>query len=127
MELETRIVFLKKVPAGTPISYGRTYTTTEETEIATIPVGYGDGLNRLMSSNGEVAIKGKRYPIVGRVCMDQCMVNLGRNSGIKLYDRAIVFGPTPAAPTADDIARRIGTIPYEVTCNINKRVPRVYP
>jgi alanine racemase len=127
MELETRIVFLKKVPAGTPISYGRTYTTTEETEIATIPVGYGDGLNRLMSSNGEVAIKGKRYPIVGRVCMDQCMVNLGRNSGVKLYDRAIVFGPTPAAPTADDIARRIGTIPYEVTCNINKRVPRVYP
>jgi alanine racemase len=126
MELKTKISFIKTVPPDTPISYGMTYRTKQTTKIATIPVGYGDGYNRLLSNRGEVVIKGKRYPVAGRVCMDQCMIDLGPSSDISLYDDVILFGPDPPAPTAEDIADIIGTIPYEVTCFISRRVPRVY-
>ncbi len=126
MELESRIVFLKRVARGTPISYGMTYLTDRETTIATIPVGYGDGYSRLLSGRGEVLVDHKRYPIVGRICMDQLMVDLGTDPDVELYDRVTLFGPNPNGPDAESIATLIGTIPYEVTCDINKRVPRLY-
>lgn len=126
MELKTKVVFLKRVPAGKTLSYGATYTTSRETVIATLPVGYGDGYNRLLSSRGKVIIRGKEYTIAGRVCMDQCMVDLGPDTDVELYDDVILFGPDPVGPSAKDIAGITGTIPYEVTCNVNKRVPRIY-
>ncbi len=126
MELQSKVVFLKKVPAGQTLSYGATYVTKQETVIATIPAGYGDGYNRLLSSKGEVLIRGKKYTISGRVTMDQCVIDLGEDTDVRLYDDVILFGPDPAGMNAEDIADLTGTISYEVTCNINKRVPRIY-
>ena len=126
MELASRIVFLKRVPAGTPISYGMTYVTREETTIATVPVGYGDGYPRLLSSKASALVGGREYPIAGRVCMDQCMIDLGPRSEAKLYDPVTLFGPDPDGPDAERLASLIGTIPYEITCSISKRVPRTY-
>jgi alanine racemase len=125
MELTTRIVFIKRVKKGETVSYGRTWTAPTDTVIATIPAGYGDGLPRALSGNHSVLIRGKAYPLVGRICMDQCMVNLGPETDIPRWEEVTVFGG--AAPSsAADIAAKTGTIPYEITCNINKRVPRVY-
>lgn len=126
MELATKVVFLKKHPPGTPISYGMTYKTQSQTIIATLPIGYGDGYNRLLSNKGEVVIRHKRYPIIGRICMDQCMVELGIASPVQLYDNVILFGPSGECPDAEELAGKIGTIPYEVTCMVGKRVPRIY-
>lgn len=123
MQLETQIVFLKKTPKGTPISYGMTYVTKEDTWIATLPVGYGDGYNRRLSNKGKVLINNKLYPIVGRVCMDQLLVNLGPETDIKLYDKAILFGPHKEL-SAETLADQLDTIPYEVTCWVSKRAHR---
>ncbi|MDR1862972.1 MAG: alanine racemase [Treponema sp.] len=124
MELRTAVVFIKKLRRGEAVSYGRTWTAPEDTFIATLPAGYADGIPRLLSGRHRVYIGGRPYPLVGRVCMDQCMADLGPESGVRRWDEAVVFGP--AAETAADIAAKIGTIPYEITCNISKRVPRVY-
>jgi len=126
MELETRIVFLKKIKRGQSISYGREWTADAETTIATLPVGYADGLPRRLTHKASVLIGGRRYPIVGRICMDQCMADLGPDADAKRWDRAVVFGPDTLGPSAEDLARELGTIPYEITCGINRRVPRVY-
>lgn len=126
MEFVSKVAFLKKVQKGTSISYGRTWTAPGETWIASVPAGYADGYNRLLSSKSEVLIRGKKYPVVGRVCMDQFMVDLGQDTEIQLHDDIILFGPDEGSLDAADIGEIIGTIPYEVTCNINKRVPRDY-
>jgi alanine racemase len=126
MELLSKVVFLKKVPRGTGISYGLTHRVERDTTIATIPAGYADGYNRLLSNRGQVCIRGRRYPIVGRVCMDQTMVDVGPDSEVELYDEVILFGPHPPAPDAEEIAGLMQTIPYEVTCLISRRVPRVF-
>ena len=126
MELVSKISFIKKVPKGTGISYGRMWSAPKETYIATVPAGYADGYNRRLSSKGQVLIKGKLFPVVGRVCMDQFMVDLGPDSNIDLFEDLVLFGPNQGALDAADIAELTGTIPYEVTCNINKRVPRDY-
>jgi len=126
MELQTRVVFLKRVAPGTPISYGMTYRTESETVIATIGIGYGDGYPRLLSGKAKVLIKGSLYPVVGRICMDQCMVDLGKNPDISLYDTVTLFGPDPAGPDAEDLADAIGTIPYEITTGVQNRVPRLF-
>ncbi len=125
MELRSRVLFLKKVPAGTPISYGCTYRTPAPTWIATLGVGYADGYPRSLSNRGRVLIKGRTYPVVGRVTMDQVMVDLGPQTEIRRYDEAVMFGPDPAGPGAEDLAELAGTIPYEITCGINRRVPRL--
>ncbi|MFP4363255.1 MAG: alanine racemase [Spirochaetia bacterium] len=125
MEFTSKVMFIKTVKKATSISYGRTYFTKEKTRIATIPAGYGDGYNRLLSNKGEVLIRGKRYKIAGRVCMDQFMVDLGPASDVQLYDAVTLFGPAPEGPDAEEIAQLIGTIPYEVTCNVSKRVERI--
>ncbi|MDX9990742.1 MAG: alanine racemase [Anaerolineales bacterium] len=123
----TRVSFLKKVTAGTSIGYGRTWFAPAETWIATLPVGYADGFNRLFSNTGRVLINGKSYPIVGRVCMDQSMVNLGPETDVRLGDEAVLIGKSGDLEiTADEWAEKLGTITYEITCQINSRVERVY-
>ncbi len=124
MELKTRISFLKTVPAGTSISYGRTWAPEHPTVVATLPVGYGDGYSRLLSGKAEVLYKGKRYPVAGRICMDQMMVDMGPDTDARVGDEITLFGPDPAGPDAEELAGKIGTIPYEISCAVNKRVPR---
>jgi alanine racemase len=124
MELTSCISLIKTIKKGESVSYGRTWTAEEDTLIGTIPMGYGDGLPRLLSNNWDVQIGGGMAPLVGRICMDQCMADLGKDSAARRWDPVTIFGGT--APHAGIMASRIGTIPYEITCNINKRVPRVY-
>lgn len=126
MELRSQLVFMKRVAAGTTVSYGRSWTAPRETVIGTVPAGYADGYNRLLSNRAVVSVRGRACPVVGRVCMDQFMVDLGPNPGAELYDDVVLFGPTPPAPTAEDIADMVDSIPYEVTCRVDARVPRLY-
>ncbi len=123
----TRVSFLKKVQKGTSIGYGRTWFAPEDTWIATIPVGYADGFNRLFSNSGRVLINGNSYPIVGRVCMDQSMVNLGPQTTVKVGDEVTLIGRsgTQEIP-CEEWADKLHTITYEITCQINQRVERVY-
>jgi alanine racemase len=125
MELVTRVAFLKEVEAGSAISYGMTWRAPRRTFIATLPVGYADGYSRKLSNAGEVWINGRRYPVVGRVCMDQCMVDLGPATDVHVGDAVTLFGPGHGRPDAAEIATHMDTIPYEVTCLITRRVPRV--
>jgi alanine racemase len=123
----SRIGFLKTVEAGTPISYGRRYVTDSPTTIATVPLGYADGLSRNLTNKGEVIIRGRRYPLVGTVCMDQVMVNLGGPSNAKTGDDVTLIGVDGDEEiTAWDIADKLGTVAYEICCAISDRVPRVY-
>jgi alanine racemase len=127
MFLKARIIHLKKVPAGFMVSYGITHETKKPTTIATIPVGYGDGFSRLMSSNGHMLVHGQRAPIIGRVCMDLTMIDVGHIPEVELEDEVVVFGHQgDAYISADEIARLTNTINYEVVTRISDRVPRVY-
>jgi len=127
MSLKARIIYLKKVPAGFMVSYGITHKTKKPTTIATIPAGYGDGLSRLMSSNGHMLVHGQRAPIIGRVCMDLTMIDVGHIPEAKIEDEVVVFGHQgKASISADEIAKLTGTINYEVVTKISDRVPRVY-
>jgi alanine racemase len=126
MTLKTYVSHIRALPAGFPISYGRRWTTPKETKIAVLPLGYADGLNRKLTNKGEVLIQGKRYPIVGTVTMDQTMVNVGKVA-IETGDEVILWGESEQGTIeVSEVAQRIGTIPYEVTCGVSKRVPRVY-
>jgi alanine racemase len=123
----TRVSFLKKVAAGTRVGYGLTWTAPEDTWIATLPVGYADGFNRLFSNRGRVLVDGRAYPVVGRVCMDQCMVNLGPDTSVRVGDEVVLIGRSGQEEiTVDEWAKVLGTITYEVTCQINSRVERLY-
>ncbi len=123
----TRISFLKKIVAGTSVGYGRAWIAPEDTWVATIPAGYADGFNRLFSNQGRVLINGQSYPIVGRVCMDQSMVNLGPETEAKVGDEVVLIGKSGDEEiTCYEWAEKLGTITYEVTCQINSRVERVY-
>ena len=124
MELRTNAVFIKQLKQGESLSYGRIWTAAQDTTVAVLPAGYADGLPRLASNKWQVWIKGRTYPLVGRICMDQCLADLGQNSGVCRWDEASIFGGP--APDAAALAERIGTISYEITCNVSKRVPRVY-
>lgn len=127
MSFLTRVSFLKFVRKGTSIGYGRTWLAPEDTWVATIPVGYADGFNRLFSNRGRVLIGGRSYPIAGRVCMDQSMVNLGPATSIRVGDLVTLMGSDGNQEiTCDEWAQKLGTITYEVTCQINSRVVRVY-
>lgn len=127
MTLKTNIVHIKNLPAGEYISYGRKFKTTRESVIATLPVGYADGYTRLLFEKAKVIINGSFVPVVGRICMDQCMVDVTDLKDVKLGDEVILMGEQGELKfNADDIAKLMGTINYEVTCMISKRVPRVY-
>ncbi len=123
MTFMTKVMFVKKVPSGSSISYGRTFTTEKETLVATLPVGYADGYSRLLSGRGEVLIKGCRAPLIGRICMDMCMIDVSEIENVQPGDEVILFG---GGLPADEVAERLGTINYEVVCAVGKRVPRVY-
>ena len=127
MTLKSKICYIKQVPANTSVSYGRKFITEKPTRIATLPVGYADGYNRLLTNRGIVTIRGKKFPVVGRVCMDLILVDLGDNKTIQEGDEAILFGrEEDNAFTVNEICSMLGTIPYEITCWISKRVPRRY-
>lgn len=123
MTLKTRIAYLKQVHAGTAISYGHTFRCPETMRIATLPIGYGDGYSRGLSNRGYALIRNVRAPLVGRVCMDMCMADVTHIADAQAGDDAVLFGENP---TADELARQIGTINYEIVCSIGKRVPRFF-
>lgn len=123
---KTRIAYIKTVPAGTSVGYGRTYVTDSESVIATLPVGYADGYPRSLSNSAPVLIAGKRLQVAGRVCMDQLMVDVG-NTPCGVGDEVTLIGDDGVARvTVDELARLAGTIPHEILTGIGKRVPRVY-
>jgi len=127
MRLMSRIIFLKRVPPGTTISYGRTYTTRRESLIATIPAGYADGFNRLLSNTGKVLINGQFAPVVGRVCMDTFMVDVTDVKGVDYNSDVILIGEAgDKRITAYEIAEMTQTIPYEVLTSVGQRVERRY-
>jgi alanine racemase len=126
LSLLTRVAFLKKVAAGVPISYGRTFVTKRKSLIATIPVGYADGYSRGLSNKGEAIVRGVRVPVAGRVCMDMTMLDVTDVPGVAEGDEVVLIGARGSERiTADEIAARTGTIAYEVLCGISGRVPRV--
>ena len=124
LRLVARVVHLQTVAPGESVSYGRTWTAERPTRVATLAVGYADGLPRALSNRGEVGIGGVRFPIVGRVCMDMTMVSLGApgQATVAVGDPAVVFGP--GGPSAEEVAEAAGTISYEVTTRVARRVPR---
>ncbi len=122
MELKSHIVYIKTVKAGIPISYGGTFVTEKETRVATIPVGYGDGYPRSLSNKGWVLIHGKKAPILGRICMDQFMVDVSEIPQAKELDEVILMGEGLSVETLGKLS---GRFPYEFVCDIGRRVPRV--
>ena len=126
MELKSHIAYIKKVPAGTPVSYGGTFVTERETRVATIPVGYGDGYPRSLSNKGYVLIGGQTAPIIGRVCMDQFMVDVTDIEAHEQEEVTLLGKDGGAFLGIDELGRLSGRFPYEFACCINERVPRVY-
>jgi alanine racemase len=124
---KARVVYVKDVPAGTPISYGRTFTTQRPSKIATISAGYADGYRRQLSNKGCVLIRGSRAPVIGRVCMDQFMVDVTDIPGVAAGDEVVLIGRQGNETiTADELAELCDTISYEILTSIGPRVPRIY-
>ena len=127
LRLKSHVIFVKTVPKGSGISYGGTFITGKETRVATIPVGYADGFPRGLSNKGYVLIRGKKAPILGRVCMDQTMVDVSEIPDVKTGDRVIIIGNDGEEKiTVEDLSGMTDTINYEFVCNLTKRVPRTY-
>jgi alanine racemase len=127
LTLKTRIHFLKPVPSGARISYGGTFVTKRESLIATLPIGYADGYSRFLSNCGEVLVRGRRAPVVGKVCMDFIMTDVTDVPGVSAGDEIVLIGRQGKEEiTAEEVARKIESISYEVLCAIGKRVPRIY-
>ncbi|HTO95022.1 MAG TPA: alanine racemase C-terminal domain-containing protein, partial [Bacteroidota bacterium] len=125
--LVSTISMLRTVEPRTTVSYGRRFAAPASTVIATIPVGYGDGYSRLLTGKASVLIRGRRYPVVGTICMDHIMVDLGPETECTTGDVVTLIGSDrKEAITAWDIASELGTIPYEVTCAVANRIPREY-
>jgi alanine racemase len=125
LTFRTKVLYIKEVPAGVPISYGATYYTKSMTQIATLPVGYADGLSRGLSNKGSVMIRDQRFPIVGAVTMDMTMIDVG-GGRVEIGDDVVLLGRQTNEISASDIAQLSKTIVYEVLCGIGKRVPRLY-
>jgi alanine racemase len=127
MALKSRVGRVRTLPAGWGISYGRDYVTTEPTLVALVPLGYGDGYHRLLSNRGAVLIGGQRAPLLGRVCMDQFVVDVSEIEDVHEGDEVVLFGRQGQAElSADEVAAWAGTINYEVVTSVLSRVPRVY-
>lgn len=123
---KSRVVFFKVVLPGHPVSYGSTWQSDVMTRVITVPVGYGDGYLRAMSNQAQVIVRGRRYPVVGRICMDQLMVNIGWETAYNGDEVILIGSAEDAAITVPMLAEWAGTIPYEILTNINTRVPRRY-
>jgi len=127
MSFKTRVALIKEFPQGYSIGYGRSYITTKLTKIATIPVGYGDGYERILSNQGEALIRGKRAPIVGRISMDMCTIDVSSIDNCRLGDEVVLMGSQGSEYiSADEIAGKVKTISYEILCALGKRAPRVF-
>lgn len=127
LTLKTTIVHVKTLESDSYVSYGRTYKTEKQTIVATLPIGYADGYSRALSGKGKVIINGKFASIIGRVCMDQCMIDVSEVGEVKVGDEVILLGELDGLKfNADDIAEIVGTINYEIICMLKMRVPRVY-
>ena len=127
MSMKTVIAHIKTVEKGATISYGRTFTADKKMKIATVPVGYADGFVRAYAKDGYMIVGGKKAPIVGRICMDQTMLDITDIDDVKIGDEVLVFGSGEHGErTADDLALCADTINYEVVCTVSKRVPRFF-
>lgn len=128
MTLKANIILVKEVEKGTCISYGRIFKTERNSKIATLPIGYADGYTRLLTGKGKVLVNGQLVPIVGKICMDQCMIDVTDVEGdVKVGDEAVLFGSQNGNEIKiEELAEKIGTINYEIACIIGKRIPRVY-
>lgn len=127
MELKSTVAMVKTVPSGTTVSYGRQFCSKEPVKVATIPIGYADGYPRTLCSHADMLVHGKRAKIIGRICMDQLMLDVSHIPDVKAGDTVTVFGTDGSACiTTDELAKYLGTIHYEVVCNLSKRVTRVY-
>ncbi|MDD4571160.1 MAG: alanine racemase [Clostridia bacterium] len=127
LSVKARVSYVKKVPAGTPISYGRNYITSEPRIIASLPLGYADGYSRSLSKGGEVLLRGKRVPIVGNICMDQLMVDVTELGFVDIGEKAVIIGKNGNENiTIEEIAEKTHTINHEVICLLSERLPRRY-
>ena len=127
LSLVSSVVYFKVVKAGRTVSYGATWTATEDTRVITLPIGYGDGYPRSLSSRGEVLVRGQRHPIIGRVCMDQFMVDVGPGGSAYNGDEVVLIGrQQDAVISCEAVAQAAGTIPYEILTGLNERIPREY-
>lgn len=127
LTLKAKITNLKKLHKDMYISYGRAFKTERESKIGTLPIGYADGYTRLLTGKAKVIVNGQLAPVVGKICMDQCMIDLTDIDGVQLEDEVIIIGETSEVKfNADDIADSLGTINYEILCMIKNRVPRIY-
>ncbi len=125
MRLKTAILHVKKVPVGTPVSYGRTFVTGRDSIIATLPIGYADGFRRILSNKAMVLFRGKRLPVVGRVCMDHTMIDVTDAGEAKVGEEVVIIGSQGEERiSAEEVAEWSGTISYEVFCSVGERVPR---
>lgn len=127
MQLKARVAQVKAVPTGFRVGYGSTHVTTCSTRLATVSVGYADGYNRLLSTQGGVLVRGVRAPVVGRICMDQTVVDVGQIEAVRPGDEVVIFGRQgDECISVEEIALKTGTINYEVISTITARVPRLY-
>ena len=128
MTLKASVILVKDVEQGACVSYGRTFRTSRPSRIATIPIGYADGYTRLLSNKGRMLVNGEYAPVVGRICMDQCMIDVtDLKREVRVGDEVVIFGSrNGACISVDEVADDIGTISYEMVCIIGKRIPRVY-
>jgi len=124
MKFKAQVAFVKDMPGSASISYGRTYFTEKPSRIATLPAGYADGWSRLLANKSSVFIRGQRAPLVGRVCMDQCMIDVTSIPGVVPGDEVLLFGGVDLP--VEEVATHMGTINYEIVCMVGKRVPRLY-
>ncbi len=126
LALKTRVAHVKDILPGTGVSYGLLFQASKKTKIATLPVGYADGYTRMLGGKAEVVIHGHKVPVVGRICMDQCMIDV-TGLDVQRGDEVVLYANmSKNGDTVDDVARKLGTINYEITCMISRRVPRVY-
>ncbi len=127
MTIKSVVAQVKTIDAGTPVSYGGTFVADKKMTVATVPIGYADGYTRSLGSRAYMVVKGRKAPVIGRVCMDQLMLDISGIDGVHSGDEVTVIGDgTNGSMTFDDIAAMTGTINYEVVCLVGKRVPRVY-
>lgn len=126
LEIKAKVAYFKSVPTDSGVSYNHTYITSNQSHLVTIPIGYGDGLRRSLSNKGSILLNGKRYPIVGTICMDQLIVNLGTDPGYVGDIVTIVGKDQNEEISIEEISKLCDTIPYEILCGFNDRLPRVY-